>query len=269
MTLSNVKKLPVRNVVDQTEKKSVLSEISLPTILVTVIFIVAFYISFMWLIENFNRPIAVVKVEGTFHHLTQGIVETALAPYVETDFLTVDLEGIQQTVQKLPWVSNVTVRRIWPDGVAIKIKEEMAIARWGDKQLLDEEGRVFSANEITNDTNTLPILNGPDGYEQSVMKQYQHMGQLLRPLNRKITQLTLAERGAWELQLDDGMKIMLGRDRIMEKIQRFIRLYEMELAQSTTPILVVDVRYNNGIAVQWGTPPIDEQTTKSSTDVKS
>lgn len=268
MMPSNVKTLPLRNP-EVVVEREVTRRISLTTIFMTVLCVVGFYLALMWMKEHLNKPIAIVKVEGNFQHLTQQEVETVLEPYVTTDFLTVDLDQIQKTVHALPWVSNVTVRRVWPDGIAIKIKEEMAIARWGDNQLLDEEGRVFSSSQLNEEALMLPVLKGPEGYEQSVMKQYQHIGQLLRPLNRRVTHVTLAERGAWELQLDDGMKIMLGRDHLMEKIQRFIRLYEMELVQSTTPILAVDVRYNNGIAVQWGVAPTTDESSPKLTDVKS
>jgi cell division protein FtsQ len=260
--------MPVRN-------KDIITElphaqrISFTAIFMAVFCIVGFYVMSKWAIEHFNKPISIVKVEGNFHHLTQQQVATVLEPYVDTDFLSVDLDRIQQAVGNLPWVSNVTVRRIWPEGIAIRIKEEMAIARWGDKQLLDEEGRVFSLNELNEEIAALPVLNGPQGHEQDVMKQYQYIGQLLRPLNRRITHLTLAERGAWELQLNDGMKVMLGKERLMEKIQRFIRLYDAELAKSTVPILVVDVRYSNGIAVRWGSVPTETESTQKLTDVKS
>jgi cell division protein FtsQ len=267
MMPSNVKSLPVRNTA-HVESRSGTRRISIVTILTAVVCVVSAYIASMWVMENLNNPIAVVKVEGNFQRLSEQEIETALQPYVATDFLAVDLDNIQQVVRALPWVSNVTVRRIWPDGLSIKVKEEMAIARWGEKQLLDEEGRVFSPEHLQEDVMGLPVLNGPDGYEKKVMEQYERIGQLLHPLNRRITHLTLAARGAWDLQLDDGMKVMLGRDHLMEKTQRFIRLYQAELAQSTTPILAVDVRYNNGIAVQWGTPPVVNPA-QTLTDVKS
>lgn len=268
MTSSNVKILSLRHA-DAIPEEKTIHRVSISTVLMTVLCIVIFYMALMWAMQNLNKPIAVVKVEANFQHLTQQEVEKVLEPYVATDFLNIDLDHIQKIVHELPWVSNVTVRRVWPDSIAIKIKEEMAIARWGEHQLLDEEGRVFSSAALSEESLALPMLNGPKGYEQSVMKQYQHMVQLLRPLNRRITHLTLAERGSWELQLDDGMKIMLGKDRLMEKIQRFIRLYEVELAQSTTPILIVDVRYNNGIAVRWGSVPTVEEPIEKLTDVKS
>jgi cell division protein FtsQ len=267
MMLSNVKALPVRNAV-RAEQRSTVHRVSAVNIFAAVICVVGVYIASIWMMQNLNQPIAVVKVEGDFQRLSEQEIESALAPYVSAQFLMIDLDTIQHVVRALPWVSNVTVRRIWPDGLSIKVKEEMAIARWGEKQLLDEEGRVFSPEKLQDDVLGLPRLNGPEGYEKKVMEQYERISQLLRPLNRRITHLTLAARGAWDLQLDDGMKVMLGRDHLMEKTQRFIQLYQTELAQSTTPILAIDVRYNNGIAVQWGVPPAATPT-EILTDVKS
>jgi len=256
MMPSNVKPLPVRNTTHLDHQAiATVRRVSLTTIFTTVICVVGVYVTSIWMMENLTHPIAIVKVEGKFQRLSEQEIERALVPYVSTHFLMVDLDNIQRVVHALPWVSHVTVRRIWPDGLSIKIKEEMAIARWGEKQLLDEEGRVFSPEKLQDDVLDLPLLNGPKGYEKKVMEQYERISQLLRPLNRRITHLTLVARGAWDLQLNDGMKVLLGRDHLMEKMQRFIHLYQMELAQSTAPILAVDVRYNNGIAVQWGSSP--------------
>ena len=49
---------------------------------------------------------------------------------------------------------------------------------------------------------------------------------MLKPLGRKLVDLALSAREAWQLKLDDGIVIMLRRDQekapIGERLERFV-----------------------------------------------
>ena len=58
----------------------------------------------------------------------------------------------------------------------------------------------------------------------------------------------------------DDMKIELGRDDTMKRLQRFIDLYPVLLRQAQTDnkrIGYVDLRYDSGAAVGWLAAPVD------------
>ena len=48
--------------------------------------------------------------------------------------------------------------------------------------------------------------------------------------------------------------MLLGRDRLVEKMRRFIAIYDKTLKEQITNIASVDLRYANGLAVAWRTP---------------
>ena len=63
--------------------------------------------------------------------------------------------------------------------------------------------------------------------------------------------LRLEARGAWTLLLSNGIRVSLGRDRVDERFQRFMTVYESRLAPIAASINGVDARYGNGVAVRW------------------
>ena len=67
----------------------------------------------------------------------------------------------------------------------------------------------------------------------------------------RIMRLTLDERGAWELELGDGLQVRLGRQDVHERLERFIRLASPMVAKRVGEISYVDMRYTNGFSVGW------------------
>jgi cell division protein FtsQ len=61
----------------------------------------------------------------------------------------------------------------------------------------------------------------------------------------------LDERGAWELELANGVAVKLGRQAVVERLERFIRLASQLVAKRLAEINYVDMRYTNGFSVGW------------------
>ena len=88
------------------------------------------------------------------------------------------------------------------------------------------------------------------------MQQYQVLSQMLRPLGFSIARLELRERGSWFLttgagNAGPGLELLLGRGNLVEKMRRFIAIYDKTLKDQITNIARIDLRYANGLAVGW------------------
>jgi len=174
---------------------------------------------------------------------------------VATSFFNIDLAGMRTELEQMPWIAHAEVRRVWPDQVVIRLEEQLPVARWGDEALLNNQGQAFTPRELANYEH-LPQLFGPQRAQQQVMQQYQVLSQMLRPLGFSIARLELRERGSWFLttgagNAGPGLELLLGRDHLVEKMRRFIAIYEKTLKEQITNIARVDLRYNNGLAVGW------------------
>jgi cell division protein FtsQ len=66
-----------------------------------------------------------------------------------------------------------------------------------------------------------------------------------------MSRLRLDERGAWELSLDNGVALRLGRSKMDERFERFMGTAARVVTARAAEIAYVDLRYANGFAIGW------------------
>lgn len=199
-------------------------------------------------------PITRVRVEGELAYLGRDTVQKSIEPYAQHTFFNANVDAVRQQLEQVPWVAQAEVRKIWPDQLMVRLTEQLPVARWGDNALLSSQGRAFTPEDVGRYAN-LPKLWGPPHAQQKVMQHYQIFSQLLRPLNFTITSLEMREQGSWYLATGQGIELLLGRERVVDRVRRFVNVYPATLQDKTDNIARVDLRYPNGFAVGWRTQP--------------
>jgi cell division protein FtsQ len=189
-----------------------------------------------------------VQIDGVLHFVSEEDVKTTVGADVATNLLTVDLLSIKTKLEALPWIRKAEVHRQWPNALRIEVEEEVAIARWGASQLLNQLGQVFKP-ENTFEQQDLPLLAGPAGSEQLVMQQYHEFNQVLRPLGVRIRDLTLKANGGYELVLTNSVVVRLGKEALLERLRRLVVFLESEAGQDLDNVEAIDLRYRNGLAL--------------------
>lgn len=195
-----------------------------------------------------NRPINTVRMESPLHQVTEGEVRTLLARYTESGFLGLDVQDLRDELERNPWVASASVRRVWPDVLAIRIEEETPIAMWGDTALLNE-GRESFVAPLREPLDHLPRLAGPQGAEAMVMARYETFAARLEEVGINVASVSVDERGSWRLQLIGGPQLRLGRDQVEARLERFIAMYTTDLREQLADAGTVDLRYRNGFSV--------------------
>lgn len=200
-------------------------------------------------------PIRAVKVEGPLQHLSSAQVQEAVTGYLHESFFRVDLDGIRDALLALPWVANASVRRQWPDRIRLVLTERRPVAIWGERALVDEDGAVFEPDGEA-DVQGLPVLEGPDGSAQLLLRNYRHFHEWLDPLGDTVVRVVMDSRRAWRLQLGTGAWVLLGRQAIPERLGRYVRSIGAIRRQNPAQMASrVDLRYPNGLAIQWADSP--------------
>src|SRR5690606_7914846 len=97
----------------------------------------------------------------------------------------------------------------------------------------------------------LPELVGPEGKQAEMTGRFLDAEPRLVAVGLRLTRLTLDERGAWEIALDNGVTLRLGREHVDERFDRFLRAAARVVAARAGEIAYVDLRYANGFAVGW------------------
>ena len=197
-----------------------------------------------------DAHIAELNVVGARSDAEKLQVMQHVAPTVTTNYFTSDLEKIRDQSLELSWVDRVVVSRAWPNSIRVRVMPRHAIARWGTGRLLSDSGDVFS--EVTPQNNQkLPLLHGPAMQSKMMMRRYNEINQLFLPVNIHLKELYLTERMTWFMQFDSGLRVIVDQEQTMSKLQRLSHLAQSDLKPVWGKISSVDLRYRNGLAIQW------------------
>ncbi len=197
-------------------------------------------------------PISKIRVQGAFVHLDESMLHRAVVEMENQGFFSVDIGAVKRRVEQLPWVAQASVRRIWPDTLGIEVVEQKALARWVNGGLVNEVGQNFRPVAESYPSN-LPLFSGPQNMLAAMGGQYRRNSALLVTAGLGVTELAMNSRRALTLQLNNGIELVLGRKQTQARLQRFITVYRKLLATRTAEIVRVDLRYSNGMSVQWKT----------------
>jgi len=200
---------------------------------------------------NFSHhfPIRTVRVYGV-SRVDRKELQDLLLPMVKKGFFTINIEYIRDRLLQIPWVSDLYVRRVWPDQIEITLIERNAVARWNNISLLSEAGDLFSPKANSTPLN-IPNLIGPTGQQIVMLQQVKDINRLLRPLHVKISSLELTPYFTWKLILDNGMMLQMGHKDILTRLAHFVKVYPKIVGSHVADIDYVDLRYPNGVAVRW------------------
>ena len=210
----------------------------------------------VWLVRVPSLPVRQVVFTQELPHTRRADLEQALPAALKGNFFSLDLEDVRGTLEKLPWVRKVELRRVWPAGLEVKVEEHRPVARWGEGrgELVNTFGEVFAATAPAAEMAVLPLLYGPSGTAPEVLKRYGEFVGSLKPLGQRPVQVTLSPRLAWQLKLENGMVVEMGREQpkspVAVRLQRFIEAYPGTVGKRPVPPSVVDLRYPNGFAMR-------------------
>lgn len=195
-------------------------------------------------------PVRDVSLEGEFRHVDERALAAAVVEAARGNFLLLDLDAVRQRAQTVPWVHEVTVRRRWPDGVHVRFTEQHLVAGWAAGGWVNARGEHVDLRGQAGPEG-LPVLSGPAGHEAQLLEHYQRLDEILAPAGLRLARLTLTERHSWNMLLDNGLTLTLGREAPEAKVARFTRAWPYTLAMQAGRVRRVDLRYTNGFAVEW------------------
>ena len=214
-------------------------------LLVAVIAVTAY-----WIHEKIQdpslMPVKSVVLDGSFEHVKRSELESIISSAMSGGFFLLDVSRIQSALKQLQWVSAVTVRRVWPDVLVIKIEEHVPFARWGTTQLISQRGELF-APQLEESFPDLPQIDAEAQFAADVMQRFSRISELLHG-EAVVARLRRNARSGWTLWLASGVRIELGNSSVMERLARASLLLN-HFAGRTAMLDVIDARYSGGVAV--------------------
>ena len=206
-------------------------------------------------VENNKTPN--VKKEDIYKIINESLNGTAL---------NTDLEQISFRILNNLWVSDVVVRRIWPNKMLVRVKENKVVAVFNKQTFLTEDGNLTriplsekSKIESNGDCRLLE-LEGPMTAIPLMMKHAQLFGNSLSDIGLNLKTLRLTEQYSWEVETVSNLLLRFGVNYsdspISLRLKNFVRVYPKlkenftNNLDSNDRIKHVDLRYAQGFAVK-------------------
>jgi cell division protein FtsQ len=212
-----------------------------------------------WLLRHPVFAIGAIVVQGDVTHNSAATLRANVAPRLTGNFFTVDLQKAREAFEAVPWVRHAVVRRQFPNKLRVQLQEHQPAALWGadsESRLVNTYGEVFEANPGDVEQDDMPRLVGPDGSAVQVLAMYRSLQPMLEKLDLGIEEVVLTGRGGWELRLDTGAVVELGRgssDEVLARSQRFTQtLTQVTSKYGRRPeaLVTADLRHTDGYAVR-------------------
>ncbi len=232
--------------------------------LLVVLLLVGFllYSTFSWMWDEERLPLSKIVLQGDLQYVSAFDVQRAFGQldHIGT-FMSQDINELQTSAQSIPWVSHASIRKQWPDTIKVFLTEYQVAAIWNGIALLDKKGVVFDA-DIAQVNEEHVKLYGPKGSAAEVLNIWNEYSVKFQRIGLNISSLVLNERRAWQIILDNGIRLELGKESLEERINRFFLLYK-QLGNDAERVSYIDLRYDTGAAVGWFS---EQELAQESTD---
>lgn len=155
--------------------------------------------------------------------------------------LTVDLEQARERVEKLPWVRQATLRKLFPDTVEIEVAERQPYALWqhsGAISLIDDAGAVIT-DRFGSRYSSLPLVVGRGAGER--VTEYTRLMAAFPAIAARAQAGVLVSGTRWTVVLDNGLQLVLPAERPEDALATFEAL-DKDYSVFSREIAALDLR---------------------------
>ena len=235
------------------------------SLLLLVATILSFSVIALLMADRLYRPESFVvdqlKLRGKFRYLTPTDIESKIDTESLGNFFSIDLNKIKKDVESIAWVQSADVRREWPNTLLINLEEHRPVMSWKPLQGITAENKNYwltSAGEVVALADEVAITNpielsGNAQDSHLILAQTYQWKKQVEQYGMRLINVNLSNSHAWQLVLqyqDNEFEVLLGRTDSVQRLSRFLHLFDNQFRDSDQLLTRVDARYPNGLAIK-------------------
>lgn len=189
-----------------------------------------------------------VKVSGNRETSEIDILER-LGLDGTTSLVALDVKEARQKLTELPWVQDVSVRKIYPGTIEIALKEREAFGIWqhgSDLSLIEKNGSVIAPLR-DNKFSSLPLFVGRDA--ETAAAEFADEFENWPELKARVKAYIRVAGRRWDLRLDNGIVVKLPEHNVPRAMDVLATL-DAEQGLLDRDIAAVDLRLEDRTTVR-------------------
>ena len=176
-----------------------------------------------FLIKN-GFKIENVLITGT-RNLSNNYIKDTIEIYNDVNIFNIDLSSIYNKIKQNTWVKKVSIERILPNIIKIKILENQPIAIWQNKKnnkLITANGDIIFDGNVNDFKNDFPIIKGNKSKEN--ISSILEILETNQNFYKNIWSLTFINERRWDLHFNQGLVVRLPSKDIKKAWEKIIKL---------------------------------------------
>ena len=165
-----------------------------------------------------------ILITGT-RNLSNNYIKDIIEIYKDGSIFNIDLSSIYNKIKQNSWVKEVSIERVLPNIIKIKIIENQPIAIWQNKtdnKLVTANGNIIFDGNVNDFKNDFPIIKGNKSKENisSILK----ILETNQNFYENIWSLTFINERRWDLHFNQGLVVRLPSKDIKKAWEKIIKL---------------------------------------------
>ena len=165
-----------------------------------------------------------VLITGT-RNLSDNYIKDIIEIYKDRSIFNIDLSSVYNKIKQNSWVREVSIERVLPNIIKIKILENQPIAIWQNKKnnkLITANGDIIFDGNVNDFKNDFPIIKGNKSKEN--ISSILEILETNQDFYENIWSLTFINERRWDLHFNQGLVVRLPSKDIKKAWEKIIRL---------------------------------------------
>ena len=165
-----------------------------------------------------------ILITGT-RNLSNNYIKDIIEIYKDGSIFNIDLSSIYNKIKQNSWVKEVSIERILPNIIKIKILENQPIAIWQNKKnnkLITANGDIIFDGNVNDFKNDFPIIKGNKSKEN--ISSILEILETNQNFYENIWSLTFINERRWDLHFNQGLVVRLPSKDIKKAWEKIIKL---------------------------------------------
>ncbi len=205
--------------------------------------------------------IEAVKLSGQ-RETTEFEILEALEIEQGTSLALFDASAARERLARIPWIETVSVQKLYPGTLQVRIDEREAFALWqrgNSLSVIDAKGQVISDNVDGRYANLLMLVGHGAQYRGAeILAALEKVPEL----RARVRAARLVSDRRWDLLLENGLTVRLPEKDVGRALADLIRM-DADNGLLTRDITVVDIRLPDRVVVRMSDEAIERRNAET------